>query len=219
MPLTINSNFNRLLIKLLNSLVYTTLLPCHKAQGAWRKRVKDCESEVQEAWRNWHLLGTTGPFHWQQLRPPPQTQSVSTPACSGQRLTSPSLAEGLLTVGGFWGSRCQFSWATWSLVDEPTPVDGPIPTSIRAAQTGLFKTYTKESEAGRKGKVWTWVELGIVERYNQNTFVFVQNSQRINKNHSIKILPSLNPKDLTTHFLQFKPQGHFGFLGGRRASK
>lgn len=66
--------------------------------------------------------------------------------------------------------------------------------------------------------MWTWGELGC-GGYNQNTFMFVQNSQKINKNHSIKILPCLNPKDLKTHFLQFKPQGHFGFLGGRRASK
>lgn len=67
-------------------------------------------------------------------------------------------------------------------------------------------THTKEHEVGRKTKVWTWEELGggAVGRYNQNIFMHIQNSQRINKNHSIKKFPSLNHKDLKKRFLQFK---------------
>lgn len=100
------------------------------------------------------------------------------------------------------------------------PVDGPTPMIIWAAQTGLFKTNTqKRVKLGGRVRYGPGGELGVVGRYNQNTFIFVQNSQRINRNHSIKIVPSLNPKDLKMHFLQFKLQGHFGFLGGRRASK
>lgn len=38
----------------------------------------------------------------------------------GRVSQAPSLAEELLTAGGFWGSRCQFSWGTRFLVDEPT---------------------------------------------------------------------------------------------------
>lgn len=43
--------------------------------------------------------------------------------------------------------------------------------------------------------------------------------KKLIKNHSINKFLSLKHKDLKKHFLQFKSQGHFGFLVGRRASK
>lgn len=57
-----------------------------------------------------------------------------------------------------------------------------------------YLKHTKEHEVGRRGKAWTWEELGSMGWYNQNTFMHVQISQRINKNHSIKKFPSLNLK-------------------------
>lgn len=165
-------------------------------EGEWNGQ----ESEVQEAWINWHLLGMAGPLHTRQLT---HFHRIK-PACSGQGLTSSQPS-----WGGYWQLMASGEQDV-SFLEEPGPwrmnqpaADGPTPMSIWAAQTGLFKTNAqKNMRLGGRGRCGPGRSWGVWGNTIKTHLCMYKILKEFIKIHSIKKFSSLNHKDLKKHFFR-----------------